>query len=103
MPLDTERHFPEALRVPWGTRDGSLTKIGEISPSHTAVIERLLEDGDRADLQWLCGELGESRLAQWAQARGGRQLSKRSRLFWQLILGVAPGQPSEVREALWPL
>jgi len=69
------------------------------------LIPRLLEDGDAADLAWLSGAYGEERLAAWIAARGGRQLSRRSRAFWAVVLDASPSEPPPARAAadLWPL
>ncbi len=74
------------------------------------VIGRLLEEGDRRDLAWLGAEVGQARLRTWVEQRGERQLSRRSRLFWQRVFGLAKPEEAEVaasekppREALWPL
>ncbi len=71
------------------------------------LIARLLEDGDAADLAWLTVTIPEPELAAWLVRHGGRQLSRRSRAFWQVVLGAAAGPAlSENRpeaEALWPL
>jgi hypothetical protein len=65
------------------------------------VIERLLDEGDSADLAWLVARFGEPRLRAWLAAHGGRRLSRRSRALWSLTLGVeAPPPPAH---DLWPL
>jgi hypothetical protein len=66
------------------------------------VIGRLLEEGDRDDLRWLAGEVGEERLGRWLAERGKRQLSRRSRAFWALVLAAA-APPDETENPLWPL
>jgi len=71
------------------------------------LLARLLEDGDAADLAWLTAAFPEPEIAAWLARHGGRQLSRRSRAFWQMVLGVEAGPvPSKNRpeaEALWPL
>ncbi len=67
------------------------------------VIGRMLEEGDSTDLRWLVQSVPEQRLAAWLGERGGRQLSRRSRAFWQVILGRQAAPPSETAELLWPL
>ena len=69
------------------------------------LISRLLEDGDAADLAWLSQTLGEAELAAWLERHGARQLSVRSRAFWELILDrrAGPEADSATRSALWPL
>lgn len=65
------------------------------------VIERLLDEGDSADLRWLVARFGEPRLRDWLAAHGDRRLSRRSLALWSLALGVeAP--PRSPRD-LWPL
>jgi len=67
------------------------------------LIGRLLEDGDGADLTWLFATLGETRVGRWFRQRGGRQLSRRSRLFWGRVLEVDSGTNVEIGGELWPL
>ncbi len=71
------------------------------------LIARLLEDGDSVDLVWLVENVPERELAAWLRRRGARQLSVRSRAFWELVLSAAAGGADPetvgtVRE-LWPL
>jgi len=56
------------------------------------VIARLLEDGDGADLAWLCEAVPEADLAAWLSRHSRRKLSRRSRAFWHTVLGV-PAAP----------
>jgi hypothetical protein len=71
------------------------------------LISRLLEDGDAADLAWLLETVPEPEIAAWLARHGRRQLSRRSRAFWESVLGVeagpvdSPNRPEA--EALWPL
>jgi hypothetical protein len=67
------------------------------------VISRLLEDGDGADLAWLCGSVPEADLADWLSRHGGRKLSRRSRAFWEAVLERASSPPVETGGQLWPL
>jgi len=70
------------------------------------LIARLLEDGDAADLTWLLATFPEGEVAGWLARHGGRQLSRRSRAFWQVALGVeaAPaGDGIPEADLLWPL
>lgn len=66
-------------------------------------LSRLLEDGDCADLRALFAEFPEPEVAFWLSSRGGRQLSTRSRAFWEVVLGAPASPPSPVSSALWPL
>lgn len=67
------------------------------------VVGRLLEEGESGDLRWLVETEGEERLADWVRERGGRQLSRRSRWFWESVLGVEAVSSAAVAEELWPL
>jgi len=82
------------------------------------VIGRLLEDGDRDDLAWLFRSYGRERLTAWLRQRGARQLSRRSRAFWRVILepeasdagpsssdiaADTTAEDSDIFGALWPL
>jgi len=90
--------LPESTRRLFhGTNDEDL---GDSSPF---VIARLLEDGDSADLAWLCKTVSEPELTVWLKRRGGRQLSVRSRAFWEIVLATEAGEEASVRSALWPL
>ncbi|MDY7091915.1 MAG: hypothetical protein SX243_02990 [Acidobacteriota bacterium] len=72
-------------------------------PANPLVVARILEEGEEADLRWLTQTLDETELRRWLETRGGRQLSPRSRRFWQLVLGAAPSPAAELEEALWNL
>lgn len=67
------------------------------------MIARLLEDGDGADLAWLCEAVPEADLAAWLGRHGRRKLSRRSRAFWQVVLGAPAVAGNETGSALWPL
>jgi len=71
--------------------------------SGSLLIARLLEDGDAADLAWLFGAFSEPAVAAWLARPGGRQLSRRSRAFWAVVLGIEAAPPVPAAEALWPL
>jgi hypothetical protein len=66
-------------------------------------IPRLLEDGDAADLAGLLETTPEPEIAAWFARHGGRQLSRRSRAFWGIVLGVEAGPAVPEAKALWPL
>lgn len=66
------------------------------------LIARVLEDGDTRDLAALFAGVGEERVRSWLAARGGRQLSRRSRLFWGTVLGVEPAPPHPLGREVWP-
>ena len=71
--------------------------------AHPFLLGRLLEDGDSADLRQLFAEVPESAAAAWLASRGGRQLSVRSRAFWEVVLRTPSVPPSPDASALWPL
>lgn len=71
--------------------------------SGSLLIARLLEDGDAADLAWLTSAIPEPALADWFARHGGRQLSRRSRVFWEMVLGRPPGPVHPQADSLWPL
>lgn len=89
LPEETRRLFP-------GYAEADLA-------ASSLLIGRLLEDGDSHDLAWLCRTLPEVELALWLEARGGRQLSVRSRAFWEVVLDRQAGPEAASRSALWPL
>jgi hypothetical protein len=67
------------------------------------LYARLLEDGTAEDLAWLVASQGEAALAAWLAVRGGRSLSRRSRAFWELLLGIRAAPPPAAAHDLWPL
>jgi hypothetical protein len=89
------------LEIPEATRRLFSGHDPDLSEGLPFLIARLLEDGDAADLSWLCRTVPESELAAWLESRGGRQLSVRSRAFWELVLDRPAG--GETRNPLWPL
>jgi len=95
VPAATRRLFT-AWDIAW---DEDLTS-GRAS---SLLIARTLEDGDAADLAWLLATFPEPQVAAWLARHGGRQLSRRSRAFWQIALGVEPGPGLPEADLLWPL
>jgi hypothetical protein len=67
------------------------------------LLARLLEDGDAADLTWLTATFPEPEIAAWLARHGGRQLSRRSRAFWEVMLGGEASPANPEAKALWPL
>ncbi len=72
------------------------------------LLARLLEDGDRADLAWLRGQLPAGALAAWVERHGARRLSRRSLAFWAAVLDQPDLRPERLpelvrRRELWPL
>ena len=90
IPPETRRLFP-------GYADADLAE------GLPFLIARLLEDGDEADLRWLTRNVPETELAAWLEQRGGRQLSVRSRAFWEAVLGRPASGEVPIRRDLWPL
>ena len=73
------------------------------APGSPLLIARLLEDGDAADLAWLTANVPEAEIAGWLERHGGRQLSRRSRAFWEAVLGRKAAPPPDTGSLLWPL
>lgn len=67
-----------------------------------AIIERLMEEGDRADLVWMIETIGETPLIESLNRFSGRRLSRRSENFWRLVLLGSAGHAPRSHE-LWPL
>ncbi|HVT61188.1 MAG TPA: hypothetical protein VHR45_22685 [Thermoanaerobaculia bacterium] len=115
-PAGTSRLFAPAApgESPAGAAKGPGT-AGDLTgdppdPSRDVhLLTRLLEDGDRADLAWLCATLPEPGLAAWLAHHGGRRLSRRSLAFWDLVLHGAAAPSAHrlaqlrVRSLFWPL
>jgi len=75
-----------------------------LAPEHRShLLARLLEEGDGADLAWLIAHVDEAELADWLRRRGGRLLSRRSRVFWRLLLAVESGPAAPLADQLWVL
>lgn len=74
-----------------------------LDAAQPVVIAGLLEEGDSSELGWLIARVGEPALADWLSRRGGRQLSRRSRSFWELALGRRASAPAPLAAELWPL
>lgn len=80
----------------------------------TLRVARLLEEGSGAELRELVADLdaeltapveagAEELLAGWLRRRGGRELSHRSRVFWELVLSTPAGPAHPLAAELWPL
>lgn len=92
LPTSSHRlfaHYPDPQRLP--------------DTAAEFVIARLCEDGDSRDLQWLTTKYPERQLADWLQTKGARQLSRRSRCFWEVVLGRSVSRPIQRQGELWPL
>ncbi len=66
-------------------------------------IGRLLEEGNSDDLEWLFLRFEESPIISWLDKYGSRQLSRRSRLFWSLVLDRPVDRTPPINGELWPL
>ncbi len=64
---------------------------------------RLMEEGSGEELRWLLLAVRRDALAALVARRGGRALSRRSRAFWERVLGVASSAPRALAPELWPL
>lgn len=95
------------------TRDAPPPGVRRLFPGYASaalgdlglVAERLLEDGDRADLRWLFTRYGEAAVRDWFVTRGARRLSARSCRFWSTVLDapLGDGDRAAVASALWSL
>jgi len=69
------------------------------------IIERILDRGSWAEVNWLFDYYGEQRLSEWVRLHGFRLLSPRSFALWRLNLGVtdfvAPDWAHEAKAMLW--
>ena len=90
---------PPALRL-FSDVDQSDLELGSSEPF---VVTRLLEAGDSSDLEALFFQCSESSVRRLFEQRGGRQIDRRSRAFWALLLGVKPIDGHPLSEKLWTL
>ena len=90
------------MSLPAGTRR-LFAAYDEADLTPSLLTARLLEDGDAADLGWLFRTVSEPAVAAWLARFGGRQLSRRSRAFWAVVLGTEAAPPVPAADALWPL
>ena len=67
------------------------------------LVARLMEEGSGEELRWLLRTVGSEPLAALLARRGGRALSRRSRAFWERLLGVRSAPPHPLAQELWPL
>jgi hypothetical protein len=91
--------LPAAARARfWGHDEGELRGGGR-----GLLVARLLEEGEGEELRWLFAALGSEALAGWLLRHGGAALSRRSRAFWSVVLGVPAPVPRPLAAELWPL
>ena len=67
------------------------------------VMARLMEEGDSNDLRWLTDTYSKEQITEWFVQHGHRQLSYRSRSFWQSLLNRPNLATHDTAEELWPL
>jgi hypothetical protein len=102
--MSHDRESPPSQRVPLSTGrlfPGLTPAVLGRSENEAFVIGRLLEEGDTQDLRWLVRTVGEEALERWLASRGERQLSRRSRAFWSLVLTGETMRGAD--DPLWPL
>jgi len=92
--------LPAAVRQRfWGYAESEL-----LDPAHRDhLIARLMEQANGAELRWLVRACGRDALASLLARRGGRALSRRSRAFWERVLGVRGAPPQPLAHEIWPL
>ena len=105
LPEAARRLFGDPAELGAAPRDAPVLDGAAPDPY---VMARLLEDGDREDLAWLCRQFPASALAAWVERHGARRLSRRSLSFWAVTLDrpdlLPERQPAlERRRELWPL
>jgi hypothetical protein len=64
--------------------------FGALNPqkdSHT-IIERVLEYGNRAEIQWLFETYSREDIRNWVICFGNGKLTQPHRTFWQLVLDI---------------
>ena len=75
-----------------------------LDPAHRDfLVARLMEDGTGEELRGLLRTVGREALVSLLERRGGRALSRRSRAFWERVLGVRSAPPHPLAHELWPL
>lgn len=67
------------------------------------VMARLMEEGDSSDLRWLTRVYPERHLSSWLDEHGSRLLSRRSQVFWRILLDRPDSVAAAPGEQLWPL
>jgi hypothetical protein len=91
LPPDVGRHFAREAVDLTDARD------------RARVVERLLEDGDRRDLEWMRSVIPAREVALWFDRHAARRLSRRSRALWAAALGRPCPPTPALAAALWPL
>jgi len=92
--------IPAAVRARFST----ISEAALREPRHRPfLVGRLMEEGSGEELRWLVAEVGPAPLVALLRSRGGRLLSRRSRAFWERVLGVASAASHPLARELWPL
>jgi hypothetical protein len=65
--------------------DTDLSKI-DLKENSRYVIQRILEFGDEASVQWLFSHYSHEEIKR--VLKGSKKISKKSRNFWTIILGI---------------
>lgn len=97
----TEQHPPDSLAPLFQEYD--LQRL-DLERDASLIIERTLEGGSQAEVQWLFQRYGEDRVREAVRDRGARHLSARAFNFWRLVLDVDDWRPHpwpEMADALW--
>jgi Family of unknown function (DUF6922) len=65
-------------------------EFGKINPRayRHVIIERILERGTWAEINWMFDEYGEQAVRDWVRQWGFRALTRHSFALWQLVLGI---------------
>jgi len=82
--------------------DGEPIELGD-ARGRARVVERLLEEGDRADLAWLAAAVPAAEIEAWFGRHAARRLTRRSRALWAAALGRPCPPTPAAAAALWPL
>lgn len=80
---------------------GEPENLAENAPG--LVMARLMEEGDSNDLRWLTDTYSEKQITEWLVQHGHRQLSCRSRSFWQSLLNQPALATPDTTDELWLL
>jgi hypothetical protein len=62
-------------------------KLSPERDSHT-IIERVLQYGNRTELQWLFSVYSKEQITTWVRQFGKEKLPQPHRTFWQVVLEI---------------
>jgi hypothetical protein len=76
----------------------------DLEADRELIVERVLAQGNRAELRWLIGRYGLPFVADWLDSSSARRLPRGRHRLWSVILKGAdvPREPQERRAAVWP-